>query len=70
MTALEPDGSGGLFVATRSGVWHRGASGALAPLPSSASFLDREVQALCRVPGGLWVGTRTGLFFCPERSLP
>jgi hypothetical protein len=29
-------------------------------------LLDREVQSLCRAEGGLWVGTRTGLYFLKD----
>jgi len=60
VTALEPDGAGGLFIATRTGVWHQGSSGLSQLLP--ADFY-REAQALCRVEGGLWIATRTGLYF-------
>jgi ligand-binding sensor domain-containing protein len=66
VTALAPDGAGGLFVGTRTGVWHRSAEGSLRPLHQSARFLDREVQSLCRAEGGLWVGTRTGLYFLKD----
>jgi ligand-binding sensor domain-containing protein len=63
VTVLAPDGAGGLFVGTRTGVWHRSADGSMTPMHSTRPFLDREVQALCPAEGGLWVGTRTGLYF-------
>ncbi|MDQ3816004.1 MAG: hypothetical protein M3347_19010 [Armatimonadota bacterium] len=65
VTALEPDGSGGVFIGTRTGLWHRAADGALEKVETE--FLDPEVQSLCAVQGGLWVGTRTGLFFVCNR---
>jgi hypothetical protein len=66
VTDLAPDGDGGLFVATRNGVWRRSPEGALASLNRSFRFLDREAQALCATPDGLWIGTRTGLYFTPH----
>ncbi len=69
MTALASDDSDGLFVATRSGVWHLRRDGALTPLEEEMPFLDRETQALCKVSGDLWIGTRTGLFFGTDRPL-
>ena len=66
VTALEPDGAGGMFIATRAGVWHRSVTGAMKPLGKRFPFLDTEAQALLRSledNNGLWVATRTGLFF-------
>ncbi len=60
VTALAPDGAGGVWAATRTGVWHRSAGGQWA---AQAAFLEPEAQALLPVPGGLWIGTRTGLDF-------
>lgn len=59
VTALEPDGHGGLWIATRSGLWHE-KSGVVkrATVPG----LDSEIQTLCASGRELWVGTRTGLF--------
>ena len=69
VTALEPDGVGGLFVATRFGLWHRDAEARLRRLNEDVAFLDTETQALLRVPTGLWIGTRTGLFFLTSNTL-
>lgn len=63
VTALDSDGAGGLFVATRHGVWHRDTNGRLKSLHDRAPWLEPEAQALCRVPEGLWIGTRTGIFY-------
>src|SRR5262249_6302367 len=63
VTDFAPDSAGGLWVATRTGLWHRDSSGRLTRPGAQARFLDSEVQALHTVPGGLWVGARTGLFF-------
>jgi ligand-binding sensor domain-containing protein len=63
VTQLAPDADGGLFIATRAGVWHQNTEGALLALAERAPFLDPEVQALCLADGGLWIGTRTGLHF-------
>jgi ligand-binding sensor domain-containing protein len=59
VTALEPDGSGGLWVAARNGLWRLEKDEQLRkPL---FSWLDEEVQALYATSQGLWVGTRTSL---------
>jgi ligand-binding sensor domain-containing protein len=63
VTALATDSTGGVWVATRTGLWHQAPSGHLAQHSAQTRFLDTEIQALCAVPGGLWVGARTGLFF-------
>ncbi len=63
VTALEVDGKGGLYAATRNGVWHQAASGAPIKMNEQATWLDSEVQALCATPRGLWIGARTGLSF-------
>src|SRR5262249_4802461 len=68
VTAFAPDSAGGLWLATRTGLWHLAPSGHLARCGARARFLDTEIQALCATPGGLWVGTRTGLFFLPTRQ--
>jgi ligand-binding sensor domain-containing protein len=69
VTALEPDGADGLYIATRNGVWHRTQQGTFQRLNDKVDFLDTEVQALCKVPEGLWIGARTGLFFVTKASL-
>lgn len=71
VTALEADGAGGLFVATRAGVWHERAAAtgsALVRLAGSA-LVDPEVQCLHRSAGGLWIGARTGIFLVSEATL-
>jgi ligand-binding sensor domain-containing protein len=66
VTALEPDGQGGVWVATRHGVWRvRGERIRKLQLP----WLDEEAQALRAEPGGLWVGTRTSLNWVKQTSL-
>ncbi len=69
VTALAP-ATNGLFIATRSGVWHQEERGRLQKLTAAhASFLDTECQALCVTEGGgLWIGARTGLFFVTRAS--
>ena len=69
VTDIAPDGSGGAYVTTRAGVWYRQADGAMRKLNARASFLDPEAQALCAVPQGLWVATRTGLYFLTKQTL-
>jgi ligand-binding sensor domain-containing protein len=65
VTSLASDAEGGLFVATRAGVFHLARDGALIPLGRVVRYLDPEAQALCPTPRGLWIGARTGLFFVP-----
>jgi ligand-binding sensor domain-containing protein len=67
VTALEPDGQGSLYIATRNGVWRQSPQGDVTRL--SQAWLDAEAQALLAMPQGLWIGTRTGLFFLTEKSL-
>lgn len=69
VTALEPDNRGGLYIATRNGIWHRSQAGQMTRLVDRTPFLDSEAQTLCLVPGGLWIGTRTGLYFLCDASL-
>lgn len=61
VTALEPDGNGGLWVATRRGLWRLAENRQLTK--TTVSWLDQEVQTLYAVPQGLWVGTRVSLNF-------
>jgi ligand-binding sensor domain-containing protein len=63
VTALANRGSDEMIVTTRHGVWHLTGNGVISPLRSAAIPLDPETQTLCVVPGGLWIGARTGLFF-------
>ena len=63
VTALENDGQGGIFIATRHGVWQRATDGKLSLLREHAPWLESEAQSLLKVPEGLWIGTRTGIFF-------
>ena len=67
VTALQNDGRGGAFIATRQGLWYRADDAGLHRL--QIAWLDSEVQALCRVSGGLWVGTRTSLNFVTDATL-
>lgn len=68
ITALEPDGAAGVFIATRTGLWHETA-GKLLKVNEQVPFLDSEVQSLKRQQNGLWVGTRTGLYYLTETTL-
>ena len=54
VSALCPDGSGGLFIGTRHGLWRRTVDGTLAMIRPAL-----EVQALCTTDAGLWIGCRT-----------
>jgi ligand-binding sensor domain-containing protein len=67
VTALEPDGRDGLFVATRSGLWHLGKAGSLRRIEDPA--LDPEGQALLALDDALWLGTRTGLVRLETKDL-
>ncbi len=68
VTALEPDASGGLYIATRHDVWHQSINGDLKCIHLVSPNLSAEAQALCYVPGGLWIGTRAGLVFCNQST--
>jgi ligand-binding sensor domain-containing protein len=70
ITALAPAGDYGLYVATRSGGYRLTSAGKAERLEASAPYLDPELQALYPVPGGLWVGARTGVFFVPDGPTP
>ena len=63
VTALEMDESGGIYIATRHGVWHQSNSGIWRNYQQFFPSLAPEAQALLQTPEGLWVGTRTGLYF-------
>ena len=62
VTALEGESSGGFFIATRHGTWHRDSRGSMRPIGG----VDEEAQALLRQGEGLWIGTRTGLFWVAD----
>jgi len=68
ITALAPAGDRGLFVAIRSGGYRITLAGKVERLDVTAPYLDPELQALYPVPGGVWVGARTGIFFVPDAS--
>ena len=68
VTALQADGKA-LWIATRAGLWHRAADGTLIDIGARLPWLDRELQALCVSPGGLWVGARTGISFLSRATL-
>jgi len=59
---IVPDGKGGVLVATVSGVW-RFADGKMSRLFSKPNSPDREANCLCVADDGIWIGTRTGIFF-------
>lgn len=69
VTALEPDGDGGIFITTRTGLWHRNDKGKMANLGAQVPWLDTELQALSATDGGLWIGSRTGLFWLRQSTL-
>ena len=68
VTALADDRRGGVFAATRHGMWHKTADGGVKKVAGDFA-LDEEAQALCVVPQGLWIGTRTGLFFVTNATI-
>jgi hypothetical protein len=51
------------LIATRHGVWRLAADGDCKPLNSSDGIPYQEAQSLCKAPDGLWIGTRTGLYY-------
>jgi len=66
VTGLDVDGTGRLSVATRTGVWLLRPDQSIERL--NRPFLDSEVQSIQPQEKGLWVGTRTGLFFIAQSS--
>jgi hypothetical protein len=64
ITALVPDGADGVLVGTRHGLWRAGPDGPATRL--DLPWVSPEVQALLVGTAGLWVGTRTGLFYVPN----
>ncbi len=66
ITAIEPDTKGGAIIATRSGLYLRSADGVITPLIWGArGVCVSETQSICPTNKGLWVGTRTGIYFQP-----
>lgn len=63
ITALCEDGSGGIYIATRHGIWQRSAEGQMKNLQAQAPWIEPEVQSLWPTADSLWIGSRTGLFF-------
>lgn len=63
VTALEPDGNGGLFIATRNGTLHQFRDGTIKGINTEHAWLDSEDQCLCADPNGVWIGARTGISF-------
>jgi ligand-binding sensor domain-containing protein len=64
ITALASDSAGKLWVGTRHGAWKQ--SSAFTPptfVNAEKPFLDTEIQAILPEEAGIWIGTRTGLFF-------
>lgn len=70
VTALGPDGQGGVLIATRRGVWHRSGEGTMKNLNAEYSWLDSEAQALLPTKNGNWIGLRTGLVFLKNPANP
>src|SRR5205823_1231568 len=63
VTALAAGAHGVLYVATRHGLFRIRQGDLAEPLNPRYPFLETELQALLVIPGGLWVGGRTGLYF-------
>lgn len=63
---IVPDGKGGVLVAAVSGVW-RFANGEMTRLFPNPNSPDREANSLCIADGGLWIGTRTGIYYAAGR---
>ena len=64
VTAIVPDGKGGVWATTRHGLFfaHEGRAEKV-----EINWLDEEQQALCQGENGLWIGTRTSLDFLSRR---
>lgn len=59
ITDLSVDTAGNMLIATRQAAYRLGADGNMSRLDARAS----EVQALCSLAEGDWLGTRTGIWF-------
>jgi ligand-binding sensor domain-containing protein len=68
VTAIESCDHGEIAAATRDGVYLVRPDGSASRLAGSLTSGDGEAQSLCHVPGGLWIGTRTALYFVREPS--
>lgn len=66
VTALACDAQGGVWIGTRTGLWHLGANGVPVRVNDRLPWLDEEIQSLCADGSGLWVGTRASLNFLPQ----
>jgi ligand-binding sensor domain-containing protein len=60
ITSLAPDGAGGVFVATRKGVFLRSPDGKMARVGP----LGLEAQGILVTDKAIWIGARTGLIEC------
>jgi hypothetical protein len=60
ITALSTDGKGGVWAATRRGLFHVKDKRVT---KAEVNWLDEEMQALCQSKTGLWIGARTSLNF-------
>jgi ligand-binding sensor domain-containing protein len=67
VTSLAPDNEGGVWISTRRGLWHRDVQGRLIQI--KIPHLDSENQALCATDKGLWIGSRTGVFWLTQSTL-
>jgi len=63
VTAVEPAACGDILVATRHGVRRLAVGGLARRFIGGTLAPDPEAQCLCRVGVGIWIGTRSGLFF-------
>jgi ligand-binding sensor domain-containing protein len=61
--------NGGLWITTRRGLWHRDAQGKLRRINDKVPFLDTENQALFANDKGLWIGSRTGMFWMTNSTI-
>lgn len=69
ITALLPDGAGGVYAAAGCGVWQVARDGRAHRLNDRRPWLDTETQCVWRTAAGLWLGTRTGLWLLPPDEL-
>lgn len=62
ITDLSSDGNDNLFITTRSGVWRRATDGTMSRMGPNSP----EAQAVCPNKKGIWIGTRTGIWFSQD----